>query len=325
MPSQSDASSGNITIGAHICAPHDRIRQSCAGSENVPATMSGTFMAPAGRSDAHSEIMPALSGRNDLNSMSTDGEQTGVSDELRRSERKENSYFLSDEQILSSMSRHDRHAQTAAVMAYGMFKQWMRRRSAVLRPDGLLEEGNEAILYETVLQIIETMIFAMRADGRIETDEYNSLIDFCQTVIPRQLYSNIRGEIDRLLTIDLDPSLLAACVRYPEESLDMYLLSAVMLHNSHFLELGYLENLAACLGIDPSLRRNLNDSANKIVFNSLQEAAARHESSRNGPVQIPVDGTPCALADKHTSGQTDSSVQEGSCLADNDSSPARPA
>lgn len=210
--------------------------------------------------------MRAFSGKNELNTMSSDLYLSRISEKERRLERSLSSYFISNQLNDHCVLGNKKEVQPADTLVYGIFKQWMRRRASVLLPDGTLEEANESALYDIVLILIQTMIFAMRADGRIENDEHQSLVDFCSSVAPKSLYNNIRGEIDRLLTIDLDPSLLAKKVRYPEESLDIYLLSAVLLNNSHFLELGYLENLAACLGIDPSLRRSLDDKAQKIIL-----------------------------------------------------------
>ena len=217
--------------------------------------------------DSHELSMRAFSGKNDLNSMSSKQALSRVSENDRRSERSICSYFMPNDLSDHGALKEQKNIRPADVLAYGIFKQWMRRRASVLRPDGTLEEANESALYDTVLVLLQTMIFAMRADGRIENDEHQSLVDFCSSVAPKSLFNNIRGEIDRLLTIDLDPALLAKKVRFPEESLDIYLLSAVFLNNSHFLELGYLENLAACLGIDPSLRRSLDDNAHKLILN----------------------------------------------------------
>lgn len=221
-------------------------------------------------------VIRAFSGKNELNGQVSNSGLSRASENERRLERQISSYFMPSDYAAKYLASNHREVQPADIIAYGMFKQWMRRRSALLLPDGSLEEGNEATLYEVVLLLVQTMIFAMRADGRIETKEHNSLIDFCRDVVPKQLYNNIRGEVDRLLTIDLDPELLAKQVKYPEENIDIYLLSAVLLSNSHFLELGYLESLAACLGIDPSLRRNLDDNARSVIANSAQLIAKQN-------------------------------------------------
>ena len=269
-------------VANYSLVPHNNQPLSSEGSDEnlamdleqtqAPVGSSTTLMANDNQEAPALEhpVIRAFAGKNDLNGQSNQVGLSRASEEERRLERRISSYFMPSDYVAKYLASNKREAQPADIMAFGMFKQWMRRRSALLRPDGTLEEGNEATLYEIVLLLVQTMIFAMRADGRIETNEHNSLIDFCFSVVPKQLYNNIRGEVDRLLTIDLDPELLAQKVRYPEENIDIYLLSAVLLNNSHFLELGYLESLAACLGIDPSLRRHLDDNARTIVLNRSQ-------------------------------------------------------
>ena len=133
-----------------------------------------------------------------------------------------------------------------------------------LGQDDLSLESSEEIYDSTAKLLIKTMVFAMRADGRISGDEQQSLREFCNAVFHDQI-ANIRGEIDRLLTIDLAPERIAKLVKYPEESLDIYLLSAVMLDHNQMLEQGYLEILAASLGIDPSTKRELDRRAHQMV------------------------------------------------------------
>lgn len=158
------------------------------------------------------------------------------------------------------------------ILAQGIFRQWLQRRTMRLLQDSPnLVETHESVFYHTAMLLIQNMIFAMRADGQIDRNEQQSVLDFCIGVF-HDWIKNIRGELDRMLTIDLDPELLARQVEFSEESIDLYLLAAVMLDRNHFLEQSYLENLAACLGIDPTLRRHLNERAHALVRNEDQAA-----------------------------------------------------
>ena len=158
------------------------------------------------------------------------------------------------------------------ILAQGIFRQWLQRRTMRLLQDSPnLVETYESVFYHTAMLLIQNMIFAMRADGQIDRNEQQSVLDFCIGVFHDRI-KNIRGELDRMLTIDLDPELLARQVEFSEESIDLYLLAAVMLDRNHFLEQSYLENLAACLGIDPTLRRHLNERAHALVRNEDQAA-----------------------------------------------------
>ena len=172
----------------------------------------------------------------------------------------------------TSQPQESYQKRIVTILAQGIFRQWLQRRTMRLLQDSQnLVETHESVFYHTAMLLIQNMIFAMRADGQIDRNEQQSVLDFCIGVF-HDWIKNIRGELDRMLTIDLDPELLARQVEFSEESIDLYLLAAVMLDRNHFLEQSYLENLAACLGIDPTLRRHLNERAHALVRNEDQAA-----------------------------------------------------
>ena len=172
----------------------------------------------------------------------------------------------------TSQPQESYQKRIVTILAQGIFRQWLQRRTMRLLQDSPnLVETHESVFYHTAMLLIQNMIFAMRADGQIDRNEQQSVLDFCIGVFHDRSKS-IRGELDRMLTIDLDPELLARQVEFSEESIDLYLLAAVMLDRDHFLEQSYLENLAACLGIDPTLRRHLNERAHALVRNEDQAA-----------------------------------------------------
>ena len=207
-------------------------------------------------------VLQALRWKNELNSKSL--EPWGTVPQERLTQRL-NSYFLHADHFSESLKRAGRQHQMAAVLGYGIFRQWLqRRRSAQHEIKGMVAPSSESLFYYTALLLIETMIFAMRADGRIEQDEHDSLLEFGGAIFGAKL-PEMRGELDRLLTVDIDPEHLAQLVQFPEESIDMYLLSAVILDGNCMLERSYLEALAACLGIDPTLRRRLDLRAHELV------------------------------------------------------------
>ena len=207
-------------------------------------------------------VLQALRWKNELNSKSL--EPWGTVPQERLTQRL-NSYFLHADHFSESLKRAGRQHQMAAVLGYGIFRQWLqRRRSAQHEIKGMVAPSSESLFYYTALLLIETMIFAMRADGRIEQDEHDSLLEFGGAIFGDKL-PEMRGELDRLLTVDIDPEHLAQLVQFPEESIDMYLLSAVILDGNCMLERSYLEALAACLGIDPTLRRRLDWRAHVVV------------------------------------------------------------
>lgn len=216
-------------------------------------------------------VLQAVRWKNELNSKSLEPWGTVPQDRLAQ---RLNSYFLHSEHFSESFKHADRQHQMAAILGYGIFRQWLqRRRAAQHELHGMVAQSQESLFYYTALLLIETMIFAMRVDGRIEQDEHDSLLEFCAAIFNDKLHE-IRGELDRMLTIDLDPELLARRVQFPEESIDMYLLSAVLLAGNCMLERNYLEALAACLGIDPTLRRSLDRRAHELIVGQTGSAAS---------------------------------------------------
>lgn len=210
-------------------------------------------------------IRHALMGRNELNTTATIERQEIVSDLQDRKERQTSSYFLTEAELLAHLHEAGHLNKVPAILAYGIYKQWMmRRRSSVMRPDEMLDDSGEMVFYTTALLLVETMVFAMRVDGRIDSDQYQSLVDFCQAVFNDRM-TGVRGEIDNMLTVNLDPESIATKVRFAEESLDIYLLSAVMLDAQHPLGQAYLELLSASLGIGPTARRELDRRALRMI------------------------------------------------------------
>lgn len=217
--------------------------------------------------------MKAISGRNNLNSLAT--VPLGKIGKKNAERRARSFFYVYRDEVNGQLDSVENHHRVAAVLAYGIFRQWMhRRRHSINPPNGMIEESSESVFYYTALLLVQTMVFAIRSDGRIEDSEYSSLVDFCSSVFNNQI-KNIRGEIDRMLTIDLDPEFLAKMVKYPEESLDMYLLSSVIVNRTNHLELNYLENLAACLGIEPSLKKNLDHRADSLIDTDAKDIMLR--------------------------------------------------
>ncbi len=248
--------------------------------QGVPFTaLDAAPLSETGCSSVNSTpVLQAVRWKNELNSKSLEPWGTVPQDCLTQ---RLNSYFLHTEHFAESFKHADRQHQMAAILGYGIFRQWLqRRRAAQHELHGMIAQSQESLFYYTALLLIETMIFAMRVDGRIEQDEHDSLLEFCAAIFNDKLHE-IRGELDRMLTIDLDPELLAQRVQFPEESIDMYLLSAVLLAGNCMLERNYLEALAACLGIDPTLRRSLDRRAHELLVGQAGSAASLNAAMKH--------------------------------------------
>ena len=161
------------------------------------------------------QVMRALSGKNDLNS-----EMLPDTSEMLLPDRTASSYFFSMQALQELLQDAPQSHQKPGIIAYAMFRQWMQRRCTMLPFDsGMVEETSETLIYRTAMLLVQTMVFAMRVDGQIARPEQQSLREFCVAVFADK-QDTINGEIDRLLTIDLEPEMLATQVQFAEESLD---------------------------------------------------------------------------------------------------------
>ncbi len=150
--------------------------------------------------------------------------------------------------------------------AHRILMQWQERRSGMISPKPAHEfTVSEQDYLTACLLLLKTLIFAARADGRIDEFEHSSLY-----AVYRRLCAQMdaAGLVDELLTADPEVQSIADDVRYPEEALDIYLLSSLITAGDHFLEQNYLEGLAAALRIAPSQRRDLDARAARLLEQS---------------------------------------------------------
>ena len=256
-------------VDSYFCKPEmltQHIQQMSSKSRYMPQVEEGVE-DPNARSSFSAQLVA-----NDTNSVG-DTHSIGNSGSTVNGERVPEGISQQEQSAKGTAQPQESYQKRiVTILAQGIFRQWLQRRTMRLLQDSPnLVETHESVFYHTAMLLIQNMIFAMRADGQIDRNEQQSVLDFCIGVF-HDWIKNIRGELDRMLTIDLDPELLARQVEFSEESIDLYLLAAVMLDRNHFLEQSYLENLAACLGIDPTLRRHLNERAHALVRNEDQAA-----------------------------------------------------
>lgn len=155
----------------------------------------------------------------------------------------------------------NKKAKSIAMFAIDIFKKWQKRRlnKFTLKDQGL--EVFKSMYRECALLLVQTMVYAFRADGKIQNDEIRSMHEFYKQILGRD---DVRGIIDAMLTKNLDPHELKMQLKYSEEALDVYMLSAYILDKENFMDANYLENLAASLRIEPSLQRTLDDNVRSI-------------------------------------------------------------
>lgn len=106
--------------------------------------------------------------------------------------------------------------------------------------------------------IIEAMVFAARADGHIDADEQNMIVNTAQNVSNDP---NFMSTIRECLQKPLDPNALAKKVVSYEQGLDVYRLSAAAIVTDNVQEHNYLQALANALRIDPNTKSRLDSEA----------------------------------------------------------------
>lgn len=175
--------------------------------------------------------------------------------------------FCSEQAALQELLPQYRPNVAEAVRS--IFEQWLQRRSMHLQQgyvhsgDMTCYDSSEELYAATALLLLQTLVYAVRADGCISALEHDAL----QRVY-RELAAGhpAEGYIDDFLTRELSPEDLLRQVRFDEEKADIYLLSVLVLNEQvHFLDQNYLERLAATLGLSPSAQQALHAKAQLLL------------------------------------------------------------
>lgn len=106
--------------------------------------------------------------------------------------------------------------------------------------------------------VMRAMIYAARADGTIDATEQARIDEILRNLLPGQDVSQAMQEL-RKETID--PAKVAAAVISPEQGEDVYRLSCSVIDIDNFMELSYLQALAAALGINQNKKQQLEAEA----------------------------------------------------------------
>ena len=111
------------------------------------------------------------------------------------------------------------------------------------------------------VRLIRAMVFAAKSDGRIDPDE--------QAAISRRLKQLGAGPAPELLVNQaasepLDPKLVAAGVSGPQEAIALFLASCAVIQPDNIMESGYLDSLAAALGLPPEMKKDIEAQAHPV-------------------------------------------------------------
>lgn len=155
----------------------------------------------------------------------------------------------------------DIKSEAITLYAVSVFKKWRARRISQFKVENPNIKNYKSLHIDTALLLIQAMIYASRADGKLSYGESECFFKFYKKI----LKSDIRGYVDTFLTQNLNLDLLYSKIAFQEERLDIYILSSMMLDKSKITTDSYLENLAATLRIEPSLRKILDIKANEFL------------------------------------------------------------
>lgn len=107
--------------------------------------------------------------------------------------------------------------------------------------------------------LLRAMLAAARVDGHID-DRERGMID--AEVVRLGGDAELRGWLETELQRPLDPQSIADEARGNDLlASELYLASALMIAEVDFLERAYLDRLGECLGLEPALRRRLEQEA----------------------------------------------------------------
>lgn len=158
----------------------------------------------------------------------------------------------------------------AGAVAWNFYKKWAAEQErAAARQDRAQQQfqqeqrggwGEPQLMRmdDTAVLLIRAMIFAARADGRIDAAEQDRIVAVVRQMAPGQDMTPILQQAERET---IDPSALARQVRTPEQGEDLYRLSCMVIDVDHFMERNYLDALAESLGISPGRRASLEGEA----------------------------------------------------------------
>ncbi|WP_043761650.1 tellurite resistance TerB family protein [Aeromonas taiwanensis] len=138
-------------------------------------------------------------------------------------------------------------------LAYKLYQDWQAQQSTPAQPTQPLGtlEGNALDARANLL--VRAMVAAARADGHIDVAERQKI----QQYLTEQGQGDAARWIDGELSRPLDPQALAREVTDMELATEVYLASLLAIEVDHFMERGYLDELARALKLDDNLKGSI--------------------------------------------------------------------
>lgn len=141
-------------------------------------------------------------------------------------------------------------------IAYKLYQDWQAQQQSAPTdqtvPQPLTSLEGQALDRRAEL-LVRAMIAAARADGHIDEQERRKIADHLTGLGQ----SDAARYIDRELARPLDPHALAREVTDMEQATELYFASLLVIEVDHFMERGYLDELARALRLDVTLKRRI--------------------------------------------------------------------
>lgn len=158
-----------------------------------------------------------------------------------------------------------------AIAGVGMlaWKAWQASRSgstdathtASAQEGAPLEELNGAAQEQRSLEVLQAVIMAARADGHIDAQERALISEQMQQL---GADDELHAWVEQQLTAPLDAEALARQADSPQAAREMYLASAAVIDEQNAMERAWLEELGTALGLDESMRRELERQLERL-------------------------------------------------------------
>ncbi len=136
----------------------------------------------------------------------------------------------------------------AGAIAMNFYQKWSANKNqAAGEGDSVETPALPAADDPAALLMMRAIVYAARADGHIDDTERERIRKLSQ-----QFLQGADGPalVERLMDEPLSLEALASQMQSQEQREDLYRLSCLVIDIDHFMERGYLDNLASALGID---------------------------------------------------------------------------
>lgn len=151
----------------------------------------------------------------------------------------------------------------AGAVAWNFYQKWAAGKKAAAdnncaQPQAQTQDSPMQMDATSTL-VIRAMVYASRADGKIDATERSRMNSIITSMMPGHDVDSIIANFEKET---ISPDVLAREVTTPEQGEDLYRLSCMVIDIDHFMERGYLDALGKSLGLAAPRMAELEQEAN---------------------------------------------------------------